>query len=64
MQQTPSNEYGVSLPLDIIVCPSCKGYLEHKDVDEKPHLFCSRCSLAYPIRSGIPVMLQDEAVVL
>lgn len=64
MQQTPPNERGMSLPLDLIVCPSCKGCLVHKNIAETPHLFCSRCNLAYPIKSGIPLMLQDEAVVL
>ncbi|MFA5701843.1 MAG: Trm112 family protein [Desulfuromonas sp.] len=64
MQQTPPDEYAIALPLDLIVCPQCKGRLEHKDIDGAPHLFCSRCSLAYPIKSGIPLMLQDEAVEL
>ncbi|MDD2556831.1 MAG: Trm112 family protein [Desulfuromonas sp.] len=64
MQQTPKNAYDVSFPLDIVVCPKCKGRLDLLNVDEEPHLLCASCSLAYPIRSGIPLMLQDEAVVL
>jgi len=45
--------------LDILVCPICKGpLLYHKDRQE---LVCKPDRLAYPIRDGIPVMLEDEA---
>ena len=45
--------------LDILVCPRCKGKLVYlKKVDE---LICRADRLAYPIRDGIPVMLDDEA---
>jgi uncharacterized protein len=45
--------------LDILVCPLCKGALDyHKDAQE---LVCKADSLAYPIRDGIPVMLESEA---
>jgi uncharacterized protein YbaR (Trm112 family) len=45
--------------LDILVCPVCKGPLDfHKDVQE---LVCKADALAYPIRDGIPVMLESEA---
>jgi len=45
--------------LDILVCPLCKGALDyHKDVQE---LVCKADALAYPIRDGIPVMLESEA---
>ena len=45
--------------LDILVCPVCKGPLDfHKDVQE---LLCKADALAYPIREGIPVMLESEA---
>lgn len=45
--------------LDILVCPICKGPLIHKkDADE---LICRPDRLAYPVRDGIPVMLEDEA---
>jgi uncharacterized protein YbaR (Trm112 family) len=45
--------------LDILVCPICKGPLVYrKDVAE---LVCKADRLAYPIRDGIPVMLEDEA---
>lgn len=45
--------------LSILVCPSCKGHLDyHRDAAE---LICWPDSLAFPIRDGIPVMLEDEA---
>jgi uncharacterized protein YbaR (Trm112 family) len=45
--------------LDILVCPLCKGALDfHKDVQE---LVCRADALAYPIRDGIPIMLESEA---
>jgi uncharacterized protein YbaR (Trm112 family) len=45
--------------LDILVCPLCKGALDfHKDAQE---LVCKADALAYPIREGIPVMLESEA---
>ena len=45
--------------LDILVCPICKGPLEYdRDAQE---LICRRDRVAFPIRDGIPVMLEDEA---
>lgn len=45
--------------LEILVCPICKGPL---DYDKKnSELICKVDRLAYPIRDGIPVMLEDEA---
>lgn len=45
--------------LDILVCPVCKGPLDYrKDAQE---LLCKADRLAYPIRDGIPVMLETEA---
>ena len=45
--------------LDILACPICKGPLVyHKDEGE---LICKVDRLAYPIREGIPVMLEEEA---
>lgn len=48
--------------LEILVCPICKGPLEY----DKKHaeLICKADRLAYPIRDGIPVMLEDEARIL
>ncbi|MEW7976859.1 MAG: Trm112 family protein [Candidatus Sedimenticola endophacoides] len=45
--------------LDILVCPLCKGKLVYvKKADE---LICKADRLAYPVRDGIPVMLDEEA---
>lgn len=48
--------------LEILVCPTCKGPLE--DDRAAAELICRRCRVAYPVRDGIPVMLEDEARVL
>lgn len=45
--------------LDILVCPVCKGPLVMKKAEQE--LVCKADRLAYPIRDGIPVMLEDEA---
>ncbi len=45
--------------LDILVCPLCKGPLEYDKGAQE--LICRHDRLAYPVRDGIPVMLEDEA---
>lgn len=45
--------------LDILVCPLCKGPLEYRKAEQE--LLCRADSLAYPIRDGIPIMLESEA---
>ena len=45
--------------LDILVCPLCKGPLVF--LKDKQELICKGDRLAYPIRDGIPVMLEQEA---
>jgi len=49
--------------LEILRCPKCKS--EVKIDDAATHLKCvnPECSLVYPIRDEIPVMLIDEATV-
>jgi len=45
--------------LEILVCPLCKGPLVYrKDAGE---LVCRADRLAFPVRDGIPVMLEDDA---
>lgn len=45
--------------LAILVCPLCKGDLAYdKEADE---LICRPDKLAFPVRDGIPIMLEDEA---
>ena len=46
--------------LDILVCPLCKGPLRH-DSSAKL-LTCRADRLSFPIRDGIPVMLESEAL--
>lgn len=45
--------------LDILVCPICKGPLEYHKPEQE--LVCPRDRLAYPIRDGIPVMIEEDA---
>ena len=45
--------------LDILVCPLCKGPLLYKKAQDE--LVCRPCRLGYPVREGIPVMLEDDA---
>lgn len=45
--------------LEILVCPVCKAKLEFDKAAQE--LTCVPCQLAYPVRDGIPIMMQDEA---
>lgn len=45
--------------LEILACPICKGKLLYQQKEQK--LICKFDKLAYPIRNGIPVMLEDQA---
>jgi len=45
--------------LEILVCPLCKGPLVYKKPEQE--LICKPCRLAYPIKEGIPVMLEEDA---
>lgn len=45
--------------LAMLVCPVCKSSLHH--AAEAGELVCYPCALAYPVRDGIPVMLEGEA---
>jgi uncharacterized protein YbaR (Trm112 family) len=45
--------------LDILVCPICKANLDYRKA--RAELVCKPCRLAFPIRDGIPIMLEDEA---
>ena len=45
--------------IEILVCPLCKGPLQwKKDVQE---LVCKADRLAFPVKNGIPVMLEEDA---
>lgn len=45
--------------LEILVCPLCKGPLVYRK--EAAELVCRPDRLAYPVKDGIPVMLEEEA---
>ena len=49
--------------IELLVCPLCKGPLElTRDAQQRPaELVCPADRLAFPIRDGIPVMLESEA---
>ena len=49
--------------LDLLVCPICKGPLEHRrpPADERHELVCNADRLAFPVRDDMPVMLESEA---
>ena len=48
--------------LEIIACPVCNGKLWFNQ--EKQELICKLDNLAFPLRDGIPVLLETEARVL
>ena len=45
--------------LELLVCPVTKGPLEYHP--ERQELVSRSARLAYPIRDGIPVLLENEA---
>jgi uncharacterized protein len=45
--------------LEILVCPVSKTSLVYRK--DREELWCRGSGLAYPIRDGIPVMLEEEA---
>ena len=49
--------------LELLVCPICKGALElWRDSEGRAHeLICHADRLAFPVRDGLPVMLEGQA---
>jgi uncharacterized protein len=49
--------------INLLVCPVCKGPLtmQRDDASRPTELSCPADRLAFPIRDGIPVMLEDQA---
>jgi len=45
--------------INLLVCPVCKGRLEY--VKKNNELICQHDSLVYPVRAGIPVLLESDA---
>ncbi len=48
--------------VETLICPKCKSKLEY-DKNNK-QLICRQDQLVFPVRDGIPVMLEDEALPL
>lgn len=48
--------------LNLLVCPVTKGPLDY--LRDKQELVSRSARLAYPVRDGIPVMLESEARVM
>lgn len=46
--------------IKILVCPKCRGKLRQLEAG----FACDECSLVYPVRDQIPIMLIDQAVPL
>lgn len=47
--------------IEILRCPQCKSKVEIDDAQTRLKCVNPECSLVYPIRDDIPVMLVDEA---
>lgn len=47
--------------LKFVVCPRCKGELV---MHKRTALLCSQCNLLYPVRDGVPVLLEMDASVV
>lgn len=48
--------------LDILACPKCRGALALVARGECNGLDCPACSVVYPVKEGIPVLLVEEAI--
>ena len=48
--------------LELLVCPVTKGPLEYRR--EQQELISRSARLAYPVRDGIPILLETEARVM
>jgi uncharacterized protein YbaR (Trm112 family) len=49
--------------LEILRCPKCKSRVQIDDKQTRLKCVNPECSLVYPIRDEIPVMLVEEATV-
>jgi uncharacterized protein YbaR (Trm112 family) len=48
--------------LTILSCPLCKGKLIYISRDKE--LICEHDKLAYPVRNGVPILLNSDARVI
>ena len=49
--------------MELLVCPICKGPFERQRSESRDELICHADGLAFPIREGIPVMLENQVPV-
>ncbi len=47
--------------LAILVCPVDHGDLTERESEKEHALVCGTCGRHYPVREGIPIMLEEEA---
>jgi len=45
--------------LHLLVCPVCKGELRYNR--KKARLECARDNLLFPVRNGVPILLEMDA---
>lgn len=45
--------------LDVLVCPICKSPVHYDEQNQE--LICKADRLAFPVRDGMPIMLEQEA---
>ena len=45
--------------MEVLACCACKSKLMEKE--DGSGLKCTSCKLVYPLRNGIPVMMEHEA---
>ena len=62
MSDTPAASPVDPKLLDILVCPLTKGSLVYDRAAQE--LISREAGLAFPVRDGIPILVQDEARVL
>ena len=48
--------------LELLVCPVTKGHLDYQR--ERQELVSRSARLAYPVRDGMPILLEEQARVL
>lgn len=47
--------------LSILACPVCKSALVYFPKAGSEYLECAKCRLRYPVKEGIPALLEQEA---